>query len=371
MGGIFSLTENWTTLGENSVYAMQVAQDDINTYLAFKNAPFRIQSAVANTQLNPNEAKKSFDAAVKGGIKFLIGPQSSAELSAVMPLVGSKALLISQSSTAGSLAIEGDGVFRFCPPDHIEGNAIANTIYNNGIKALVTVARNDDGNTGLQTATGTAFTALGGHIDAMTPYGTSVTNFTSIVATLKSKVEAAKTTYGDDKVGVYLASFDEAVALFKAAANEPVLKTVKWFGGDGIVLSAALLADTQAADFAIATSFYAPTFGLPQSLNTKWAPVAARIKRLSNVDPDAFALAVYDIMWTIAYTLEATNGDVSNMETLRTKFVEQAHAHEGITGDITLDDAGDRQSGIFDYWAIKKDGNTYKWYVSGTSSSTN
>jgi branched-chain amino acid transport system substrate-binding protein len=152
-----------------------------------------------------------------------------------LPLANAQnALVISQGSTAGSLAIADDPVFRFCPPDKIEGAAIAKTIYGQGIRGLITIARDDAGNKGLQISTGSSFTTAGGEVQALTPYGTAVSDFSTQIAAIKAQIQALTTTYGADKVAVYLASFDECVGLFKQAAVDPVLSSVRWYGADGV-----------------------------------------------------------------------------------------------------------------------------------------
>jgi branched-chain amino acid transport system substrate-binding protein len=88
------------------------------------------------------------------------------------------------------------------------------------------VARDDAGNKGLQTSTGTSFTTKGGEVQALTPYSASTPDFASVITGLKAKVAQLTTTHGAGKVGVYLASFDECVALFKLANAEPSLKAV-------------------------------------------------------------------------------------------------------------------------------------------------
>jgi branched-chain amino acid transport system substrate-binding protein len=275
--------------------------------------------------------------------------------------------VVSQGSTAGVLAIAGDPVFRFCPPDKVEGAAIANTIFKSGIKGLVTLARNDAGNLGLQTATDNSFTALGGHISALDAYSTTITDFTTEVSLLRSQVDQLTTTYGSGNVGIYLASFDECTGLFEAAANDPVLSKIHWYGGDGVVLSTVLTANAAASDFAIATSFYAPTFGLPQSLKPQWQPIADNIKSKTGIEPDAFALAAYDAMWVIAHTLENSVGKNLTFAQLKAAFAAQANAYTGITGPTALDTNGDRASGDYDYYGILKTGSTYGWTVVGES----
>ena len=366
--GLFSLTGNWSSLGVTSSAAIQLAMEDINTYLGKKNAGFRIAASVSDTKLDVDLAKTLFTKANNEKIHFIIGPQSSAELAGLKPLSdAANIIVVSQSSTAGSLAIAGDNIFRFCPSDKIEGAAMANTIYKKGFKGLVTVARDDAGNKGLQTSTGAAFTAAGGQTVSIPPYATTTADYTAVVAGIKTQLNTLITTYGADKAAIYLASFDEGIEIFKLAAADPVLSSVKWFGGDGVVLSTAFLSDPAVADFAIKTGFFAPSFGLSAATEDKWAPVAARIKAKTGTDPDAFALVAYDAMWTIAYTLEATNGDTSDFATLKTIFVTNANKNTGIVGAEALDEFGDRANGTFDYFGIVKNGTSYVWQLTGKS----
>lgn len=365
--GLFSLTGNWKSLGITSRAAMELAKDDINDYLVTKGAGFNIGVSFTDTKLDVELAKAQFTRANSDGIKFIIGPQSSAELAGIKPLAdAANILVVSQSSTAGSLAIADDAIFRFCPSDKIEGAASGATIYKQGVRGLVTVARDDAGNKGLQTSTGAAFTAKGGVVAAVTPYATTTTNYASVIDAMKTEVARLGGIYGAANVGVYLASFDEGIELFKLAAAEPALNSIRWYGGDGVVLSTALLTQ-EAADFAIKTHFFAPSFGLPAALEAQWKPVAARIKAKTGIEPDAYALAAYDALWTIAKTIEANNGDVSDFAKIKSLFVAEANRDTGITGADALDAAGDRASGTFDYFGIVKDGTTYKWVLVGKS----
>lgn len=359
--GLFTLTGSGSTLGVTSSAAIQVAADDINKYLADKGLPYSIGVNVTDTKHDPTVAAALFTQAKADGISFIIGPQTSGELTALKPLSDqSNIIVVSHASTAGSLAIAGDAIFRFCPSDKIEGAASANTIYTNGQTALVTASFDDAGNKGLQTSVGAAFAAKGGVVDAVAPFPIGA-DYGAVVAAIKAKVDAQTTAHGADKVAVYLASFDEGIEIFKLAANEPSLKAVKWYGGDGSVLSTAFTSDAAVAEFAIATGFNSPTLGLPAALSTKWQPVIDRIKTKTGLTADAFALAAYDALWAIAYTIEANNGDVTDFAKLKTSFVEQANKNQGITGADALDDAGDRASGTFDNYRIVKDGDTYKW----------
>ena len=366
--GLFSLTGNWSSLGITSKAALELAADDINAYLKDKNATFRMSVSVSDTKLETETAKTLFNQAKSQGTSFIIGPQSSAELAAIKPLAdASSILVVSQSSTAGSLAVAGDAIFRFCPSDKIEGAASGASIYKKGIKGLVTVARDDAGNKGLQTSTGAAFTAKGGEVAALTPYADNTTDFTAVISQIKTELTRLKGIHGAANVGVYLASFDEGVQLMKLAAADATLSNVKWFGGDGVVLSAAFTADAAAAEFVIKTGFFAPSFGLPTANEAQWKPVAARIKAKTGMDPDAFALVAYDALWTIARTLEATGGKTDDFAKVKAEFVKDANKNTGIVGAEALDEAGDRANGTFDYYGITKIGSNYVWTLVGKS----
>src|SRR5688500_18641149 len=53
LGGLFSLTGSWSTLGRASQAAMEIAIEDVNTYLSGVNASFRLEGRVEDTQLVP------------------------------------------------------------------------------------------------------------------------------------------------------------------------------------------------------------------------------------------------------------------------------------------------------------------------------
>jgi branched-chain amino acid transport system substrate-binding protein len=276
-------------------------------------------------------------------------------------------LVVSQGSTAGSLSIANDNLFRFCPDDRLEGAAIAKTIYNSGIKGLVILGRDDAGNNGLQNSVDSVYTLLGGHVASNPSYPVTTTDFTAALATIKTQMQAFIAQYGASGTGVYLASFDEGATLFQQAAADPFFSSVHWYGGDGVVSSAAFTSNAAAADFAIATNFFAPTYGLPQQAASKWQPVALEIKSRTGLDADAFALASYDALWVLARTYAALPADEPTFSDLKSNFKEQADMFYGLTGATLLNAAGDRAIGSFDYWGLENQNGSYRWVLKGRS----
>ena len=361
LGGLFSLTGNWATLGQTSAVAVEIAVDEVNRYLEGNAAGLRFRVAVVDTRLEPERALEEVRALHALGAQILIGPQSSAEVAYLKPYVDANGLLlVSHGSTAGNLAIPGDNVFRFTPSDVPEGVANSAMMWEDGIRTIVPVWRDDAGNAGLEAATRAAFSELGGTALEGVSYDTATENFTATAAALRAQVEQAIVAEGADHVAVYLAAFDEVVQLFASAAMDPVLGTVRWYGSNGVALSDALASDPTAAAFAIRTGYPNPVFGRDEGASEIWGPLAEQIRARTGHEPDGFALAVYDAVWVAARGYTAS-GATQDIERLKQAFTTAAATHYGATGWAVLNEAGDRRYGDFDFWAIQMEDGVPRW----------
>ena len=362
IGGLFALTGNWTTVGRAGRAAMELAIEDVDKYLAGNAAGIRFVAAIEDTRLDPDTALAKALVLKSKGAPLLIGPQSSSEVERLKPFVDANGiLLVSPSSTAGSLAIAGDNVFRFTPSDSLEGVAIAAMMWEDGKRTIIPVWRDDAGNAGLEKATRTAFTALGGTVLTGMKYGASTTDFSAIARDLSNQVGAAAAGHDPATVGVYLAAFDaDAVGLFSAACDDAVLGSVHWYGSDGVARAEALLGNRDAADFATRVGYPNPVFGLVEGARDVWEPLSARIRARANAEPDAFALAVYDAVWVVARGYVASGATLS-IDQLKKAFTTAASTHFGATGWTVLNEAGDRKYGDFDFWAVRASGGAPQW----------
>ena len=87
------------------------------------------------------------------GIHAIIGAQASSEAQAILPLANAAGiLLVSQGSTASSLAIPNDALHRMVPTDKVESRATVDLMAKQSRNYLVTVGRADTGNQGLITS---------------------------------------------------------------------------------------------------------------------------------------------------------------------------------------------------------------------------
>lgn len=362
VGTFLSLTGEWSTLGETSKAALEIAAEDINEYLETKKSGHQIEVLVYDTKLEPDQALKAIESVHEEGIRFVIGPQSSSETAEIINYANqNNIMVVSHGSTAGTLSIPNDNLFRFCPDDQLEGMAVARAIYDDGIRGLLTISREDVGNLGLQNGVEQAFETLGGTVYSLPPYPSDEPDFTTVVNSIHNKLTSVIATHSAAQTGVYIASFDEAAGIFAQATHEPLLSSIRWYGGDGVVNSAALTANAVAADFAISTDFIAPSFSLPSSAQAKWEPLIAEITARTGTEPKAFALAAYDALWVIALTYEETKGLNHDWKSMRTMFQKQADMYFGATGSTQLNSNGDRAVASFGFWGIEEDNGTYTW----------
>lgn len=357
LGGLLSLTGNWQTLGESSQIMMGFAQEDLNLYLKHHGSSKRIQLVIRDTQLQPDIALKQYKALVVNGAVSIIGPQSSSEVAALVNEVSKRKVpVISQGSTASSLAFPNDHIYRMVPNDRHEAEALMALLKHRGVKTLIPAWRADTGNQGLHDSLQSQFTGSGGIMLPGVRYSTDDDqDFERVAAELDRQLQAALAV-GDGvtaETAIYLAGFDEVARLMNAAVHYPSLKRVKWYGSDGVANSAALLNDPIAAQFAMDVDYPNPNLGLPGMAAEKWIPLSDRYYAKTGQRPDAFALAAYDA--TFLAGLNASYRKQAPRNLRHDTFAETADITFGATGVTRLDADGDRVYGNFDFWAIRAD----------------
>jgi len=150
----------------------------------------------------------------------------------------------------------------------------------------------------------------------------------------------------------------------QSAASDPVLAKIKWYCGDGVALNESLLKDAAAAATANQTRAESPNLSYDQSAAAIWQPLAARIKAITGNDGNPFALAVYDAVWVLANTLALNGGTDTSWSDFKTEFDNQANGYFGATGQTSLNAAGDRKVGNFDFWRIEVASGRSQWVKS-------
>ena len=358
IGALFDLTGDGKTLGLASQAALEVAAKEIEEE---SDGGVTVELDIRDTALDPTQASTELQSLLDSGIRVIIGPQTSSEVRATIDQVNAAgALMISHGSTASSLALPDDGVYRLVPDDRVEGAATAELIAHQGKSGVITVHRNDPGNNGLVESVSAATTAAGGTVVAGPVYEPDTTDFTATIAALEPLLASA----GDDPA-VYLAGFEEVADLFAAAAGSETLAGATWYGGDGSARGQSVIENEESADFASDVGgFASPLLILSKKVQKNAADTIEAIEKSSGEEPDAFALAAYDAL-QIAVEALGILPDAQGAE-LRAAFAQTATGYPGVTGKIELNAAGDRSTGSYAFYAVCDADDEFEWQSVGS-----
>lgn len=363
IAALLSLTGNWSTLGITSKAALEAAVEEMNQESIDEGKKIKFVLKIIDTKLDPDIAYAKTVELINEGVKVIIGPQSSAELSRIRPLVNENDIMvISMSSTAGALAVNGDHIFRFCPDDKPEGLAISELMWERGIREVVAVYRDDDGNIGLKRSMTNSFTNLGGIVIDSIKYSNDDNITAGLISSIITAVEKGT---NQNEVGIYLAGFDEVTNIFIQSASSEILKSKIWFGSNGSASSSALISNVDASAFANSVEFCSPLFALSTENETLWKPLFNSIKLSTQLTPDAYTFAAYDAFMVAAKSYLSVSGNI-NYGDLSAAFTQIAQSYNGLTGLTELNEAGDRKYGNFTLLGICGVNSNYEWSSVGS-----
>lgn len=355
IGLLLPMSGALASYGEASQAALNMARDAIN-----EDADLKVELVVKDTTTTPATALAMLEELHEEGIKVVIGPYASSEVTAAKPFADANGIiLVSPLSTAGPLAVA-DHIYRFTPDEVKEGEAVAALALDDGIKTIIPVSRDDPGNLGLQNGMRAAYEPAGGTIAEGVTYDADEDDFQSVIEDIVAALAAAGSPPAE--TAIYLTAFEEVVEIMSIAAtlSSNSLRSVTWYGSDSVALSGALIGNADAAGFAATVGYPNPILGLRDEDESMWQPVVEELESELDRRPDTFALAAYDALVVLHKAIVAA-GISANVDTLGAAFVTAAESHVGLTGPAVLNDAGDRDSASFDFWAVCPEGNGFTW----------
>lgn len=370
IGAPLPLTGVLGTYGENARVALELASNEINAMLNATNAGYTIKILIEDTETKPDVCLQKVQSLAAKGCKVMLGLYSSAEVrNSKTYAETNKILLISPSSTAPDLAIPNDYIFRFCPADDKQGPAMARGLIDSGITYIICIWRGDTYGDGLVNATKVRFQQLGGGFSSAQDirYNQDAREFSTEVATLANYVQSAVNQYGAAHVAVYAVTFEEITAIMNSASQYPILSQVKWFGCDGSALSAQLIDDPVAAAFAVTTGFASTYFAPAESDNLVKVRNYVQSKLGRTADP--YAYGIYDELYVVVKAMSMAGK--YDGEAIQKLISPMAGVTFGASGLCTLNAAGDRNIGDYEFWApYRVNATTFAWYKSGIYTAT-
>lgn len=372
-GALFSLTGVLASPGTAARAGAELAVEEVNEYFANRGIPVRIALNMKDTQSDPAVALEMLKALTEEGIvPIVLGPTSSAEVEAVREYANREGILvISYASTAPSLAIADDYIFRMMPNDRSEAEALAMLARDAGdprfaSDVVIPVYRDDLFGNELVAAFTEEYTRRGGIvIEPGFAYDTGTEDFRGLVGALAEAVRRAFDTYPGARVAVYLVGFDEVANILRVADDHEPLSNAVWYGSNATAHSGAILKDEAAAAFAAKVNFLNPIF-VPEIDTLQLVPVRiAEIQARLGREPETFGLLSHEIVWLMALSYLRTGMENPDGEALRSALLDltgEEGNYRGLLGHRThLDEAGDMQYGSTGFFALEAGQEGYRW----------
>lgn len=364
IGALVDSTGDWSSQGMNSKAALDMATNDVNSYLEKIGSADRIRLDIRDSNADPATAERELKNLSKSGINVVIAATTSAGLKAMEEYADDNGIIIiGTASTAPSLAIPGDNLIRLAPDDTNQGYAMAQVFKHMNISVIVPIARGDVWGDDLLKAATKSFEADGGNVLEGVRYSPG-TNFSSEVKALSSRVKEAKSRYGSDEVGVYMLSIDEAASLLALASKDPELSSVRWFGSDGNAGLETISKNSTLAGFAAKTGLVSPYLVVDENdQGAEYKKVENSIVQETGSKPNFYAMVSYDALWACAESMIAAGS--ADPSQIREALFHTINRYNGITTDLRLNDAGDRERAIYDLIAVKEANGSYSWQSIG------
>jgi len=351
IGAIFDLSGELGDIGEDFKVATEIAVSDINNFLKSIGSNISFKLIVKDSIGKPEEAVKALQDLVQtSGVKVIIGPMTSAEVSAVKSFADeNKIVVISPSSTAPSLAIPNDFIFRTVGCDKLQSLALARLASDKGYKKVIVFCRDDTYGVGLAEAFKTRFEELGGQAKIV-KYTPNQPDYSSEVSQLSQTVSS----WNADAVLLISFSTDGANIIGHAKEHD-ALKNVKWMASEGPHGSEPLKTPENAA-FLISTNLLGTRPKPPEVMNTStYLHFLSEYRSKTGSNPISFTLYTYDAVWLAA--LSIIFAGKYDGETIKNALPLVAKIYSGISGSLELDNAGDRaRTDYFIYTLTEKDG---------------
>ena len=336
IGALLPLSGDLQSYGLGSQCAIKLAVQDANKMFASKGIQFQL--VVEDTKTDPNTALQMLQTLYSQGVRFVAGPMASSEVSATMNFAKQNHIIeISQSSTSPALAVPKPYVFRLVPTDFYQGNAIATLLKYLGIKRIVIVYRSDTWGQGLSAAIANDSAKYG--IQVLGVYGYDPSAIPASAQAAAQKASAALGSPSPDAALVLVTFESDGVAAAQAAANDPVLSKVRWFGTDGVAGSTVLV---QQAGQALANAKFLATIAAPNPNDPHYVNFVQEYKQFCGQSPVAYDPYAYDAAMIIMEAIAKTG---STDPTVINSVLEQwgkNGTYVGVTGPVYFNQYHDR-----------------------------
>ena len=355
--------------------AMRLAADEYNRRSEAAAGPLYIDLEVVRASLVPAAATAASPPALGAleaayadgaGPSYYVGPSTSGNAARVLGFANANNItLVSPSSTAASLAIDGDALFRLAPNDALQGRVIADVIHNrqghiiaglingSGVDAVVSLVRNDTWGRGLDASASERLASHGIAVSRIlhAPHGA---DWPDIAGRLDSQIGSLQAA-GSRVAVLHIGFQGDFAAIAGQAAGHGRIASVPWYGTDGVAHGRFVVGNPVSLALAEAANLTATAFDPPASPKRDAVDAALAARGVSA--PGAYVYASYDAVHILAGAVEMAleeRGASHSPADVRGMVRAAAAAYEGALGDVELGRSGDlRSPNGYATWAVE------------------
>lgn len=354
IGALLPLEGPLSSFAKRNQIAIEMAIEDINAFAEKTGSKFRFKLLVEDTKLDKQVALSRLQSLAAQGVQIVIGPMASSEVGAIKSFAdNNKIIVISQSSTAPSLGIPNDYIFRLVPTDLLQSKAIARLIIDRGYTKAAVIYRGDDWGVGLFEAFKERFEELGGQVEGVF-YDPNAKDLSGEIR----KLSDIASKFGDNTAVLMIAFEDDGMQIIKLAAQDPVLSNLEWFGTDGTAVSGKLK-DQVGAEVVKLGGLLSTNF--QPAKNPLQEEFMKRFKARAGENPDAYSMNAYDAAWIAALSVMLV-GEY-NSEKVVQVLPDVAKRYFGVSGNTILNENGDRASGDYAIWKLVQTDKGLEWKI--------
>ncbi|MEM2027296.1 MAG: penicillin-binding protein activator [Candidatus Bathyarchaeia archaeon] len=358
IGVTLPLTGQLQDVGQQWKTVVDIAFEDLNKEMQRYKIRAKFTPVILDDKTTDTQALTNIQTFHQAGIKVVIGPAASFQVKAVSRYVNdNKIVIVSPSSTAPTLAIPGDFIYRTVGSDAGQAKALAALVKSQGISKVIVFHRNDEYGVAFEEFFEKEFKALGGTSIGIS-YDTTLEDYASEVAQLSARAKR------EGVEGIVIITFDtDGVNILSHASKDPYLATLKWFSSEGIHGAMGLLEDPIA-------SFIQKTNLLGTRPLFKENPLlhefAARYKAIRGHDPPVFSANLYDAVILAGWAI--IRAERYDGEAIRNALVEVAKTYYGVSGLTMFDENGDKLFQDYSVWTVKPVNGKYEYADVGSYS---
>ncbi len=322
-------------LEPKQTFFTEVVEKDINDYVDDLGLDVTFEFVFKDAMGIEANHKTMVEELAAEDITIFIGGSWSGMAQASLSYVDTNdMLMVSDSSTYEDLEIEGDNLYRFCPVDAKQAEALGDIVTSMGIEYVYLA---DDESMGwteqYYQAFKTKFEANGGQILAR-----SLDN-----AVAEAAVSEAIAMHGAENVGavgmVWVPGY-----VIQDFESYPGLSSILWFGmadqgSDWDIID-------EVGGFQNQLRFFSPMMSGEGS--GRWSSFNEKYSAAVGYSPGYYDGVANDAAWCLALAIIETGS--TDAMTVKEMLPNVSDRYNGVTGNCGLNSAGDREPCIYDIW---------------------